>query len=65
MATTANCAILAGVTTRIAEQLTEHTLSRKIILTQVCSDGTSIPSNILSLEYTIKYTTPYVHRLPQ
>ena len=31
----------------------------------MCSDGTSIPSSLLTLDYTIKYTEPYVHRLPQ
>ena len=31
----------------------------------MCSDGTSIPSQILTLDYTIKYTEPYMHRLPQ
>ena len=31
----------------------------------VCSDVTFIPSQILTLDYTIKYTEPYVYRLPQ
>ena len=31
----------------------------------MCSDGTSIPSSILKLDYTIKYSEPYVHLLPQ
>ena len=67
MATTANCAILAqGVTTKIAKTnngayFIPYNFSGAI----VCSDGTSIPSQILTLDYTIKYTEPYVHRLPQ
>ena len=31
----------------------------------MCSEGTSIPSSILKLDYTIKYTEPYVNFLPQ
>ena len=67
MAKTATCAILAqGVTTKIIKTnngtyLIPYNFSGAI----VCSDGTSIPSQILTLDYTIKYTEPYVHRLPQ
>ena len=31
----------------------------------MCSDGTSIPSLNLWLEYTVKYTEPFVHHLPK
>ena len=31
----------------------------------VCSDGTSIPSGEFRLEYTEKYTEPYIHPLPR
>ena len=67
MATTANCAILAqGVTTKIAKTnnrayFIQYNFSGAI----VCSDGTSIPSQILTLDYTIKFTELYMHRLPQ
>ena len=63
---TANCAILAqGVTTKIATTYNgayfiPHNFSNKII----CFDGTSVPSSILTLDFTIKYTEYYVHRLP-
>ena len=67
MVTTANFAILAqGVTTKIAKTnngayFIPYNFSGAI----VCSDRKSIPSQILTLDYTIKYTKPYVHRLPQ
>ena len=67
MAKTANCAILAqGVTTKLAQinngaYFIPYNFSGAI----VCSEGTSIPSQILTLDYTIKYTEPYVHRLFQ
>ena len=65
MATTANCAILAqGVKTKVATTnngayFIPYNFSGAI----VCSDGTSIHSQILTLDYTIKSTEPYVHRL--
>ena len=31
----------------------------------VCSDGTSIPSADFKFDYTVKYTEPYMHLLPQ
>ena len=67
MATTAHCAILAqGVTSKIATTnngayFIPYNFSGAI----VSFDGTSIPSQIQKLDYTIKYTEPYVHRLPQ
>ena len=67
MATTANCAILAqGVTTKIAKTINgAYFIPYNFSGAIVCSDGTSIPSQILTVDYTIKYTEPYMHRLPQ
>ena len=67
MATRANCAILAqGVTTNIAKPNNgAYFIPYNFTGAIVWSDGTSIPSQILTLDYTIKYTEPYVHRLHQ
>lgn len=66
MATTVNCSILAGVTTRI-----ENTINKAYFITYnvsgaiMCSDKTSIFSQILLFDYTIKYTEHYVQRIFQ
>ena len=66
MATTANCAILAeGVTTPIAianngALFIAYSFSGEIVFVK----NTSISNQILTLDYTIKYTELYVHRLP-
>ena len=67
MATKANCAILAqGVTTKIAKPNNgAYFIPYNFCGAIVCSDRTSIPSQILTFDYTIKYTERYVHRLPQ
>ena len=67
MSKTANCVILAsGVTTRIAKAINKaYFISYNFSGVIVFSDGTSIPSQILKLDYTIKYTEPAVHRLHQ
>ena len=67
MATTANCAILAqGVTNKIAKTINEaYFISYNFSGAIVCSDKTSIPNSILTLDYTIQYTEHYVHRLSQ
>ena len=67
MATTADCAILEqGVTTIIAKTNNEtYFIPYNFSGVIVCSDGTSISIQILTLDYTIKYTKPNLHRLLQ
>ena len=67
MATTANCAILAqGITTKIAKTNNgAYIIPYNFFGAIVCFDGTSNPSSLLTLDYTIKYNEPYVHRLPK
>ena len=61
MAKIANCAILADRdTTRIAKTINgANFISYNYSGAIVCSDGTSIPNQILTLDYTIKYTKHY------
>ena len=67
IATTANYTIFAqSVTTKIAKTINgAYFIQYNFLNAIVCSDETSISSFILTPDYTIKYTEPYVHRLPQ
>ena len=67
MATTDNSAILAqGVKTKIAKSINgAYFIPYNFSGAIVCSDYTSIPSQTLTLDYTIKQTEPYVNRYPQ
>ena len=66
MATTANSAISASVTTKIAKTNNEsYFITYNLSSAIIWFNETSIVRQIITLEYKIKYTETYVHRIPQ